>query len=166
MRALLLRSTIPGSFAGVLRRLPDTALMYYNLYRDLPDVGALSMKEPHFYCENCGNAVSLKAESCPSCGRRFDAVKCPECGFSGKPNLFSDGCPSCGYLSSLTSFSSGSRAGIVEVDLDVDPDGKRSVGKRPPETHKRGLPAWAYTIITVGLLGFLIFLLITYLTLD
>ncbi|MBN1686944.1 MAG: hypothetical protein JW852_09835 [Spirochaetales bacterium] len=124
------------------------------------------MKEPHFYCENCGNAVSLKAESCPSCGRRFDAVKCPECGFSGKSSLFSDGCPSCGYLSSLTSISSGSRPGVVEVDPDIDV-GTQAAGKKSRTAKNRqSLPAWAYTLITVGLVGFLIFLLVTYLKMD
>ena len=124
------------------------------------------MKQPHFYCESCGNSVSLKAESCPSCGRRFDAVKCPECGFSGKPGLFSDGCPSCGYLSSLTSISGKPGPGIVEVDLGVNPEGIHAGRKPSSRESKRALPAWAYTAITIGLIGFLVFLLITYLTLN
>jgi predicted RNA-binding Zn-ribbon protein involved in translation (DUF1610 family) len=121
------------------------------------------MKEPQFYCENCGNSVALKADRCPSCGRRFDAVKCPECGFSGKSGLFQDGCPSCGYLSSLTSISSGSRLGIAEVNPNLDLDALDAGISRE---NKRAMPAWAYTVIAIGLIGFLVFLLITYLTLD
>ena len=124
------------------------------------------MSDPHFYCENCGDTVSLKADSCPSCGRRFDAVKCPECGFSGKAALFSDGCPTCGYLSSLTSISSNPALGAMEIDpsanFEVSGTGRRS-GSRG---NKRLLPAWAYTAITIGLIGFLVFLLVTFLKLD
>ena len=118
------------------------------------------MNEPHFYCENCGNSVALKADNCPTCGRRFDAVKCPECGFSGKAALFSDGCPTCGYLSSLTSISSSPVTGGVEIDPNLDA-GQSDFGR-----NRRGLPAWAYTIITIGLIGILVFLLVTYLKLD
>ena len=124
------------------------------------------MSDPHFYCENCGNAVSLKADSCPSCGRRFDAVKCPECGFSGKAALFTDGCPTCGYLSSLTSImiTPSSRALGIDPNEDfrVSGTGRRS-GSR---SDKKVLPAWVYTVITIGLIGFLVFLLVTYLKLD
>ena len=122
------------------------------------------MKDPQFYCENCGNSVSLRADSCPSCGRRFDAVKCPECGFSGKSNLFSDGCPSCGYLSSLTSISTDVFSGVGGVNPSSDVDRSRS-GRRPPES-RRALPSWAYTAITLALIGVLIFLFITYLTMG
>jgi predicted RNA-binding Zn-ribbon protein involved in translation (DUF1610 family) len=118
------------------------------------------MKAPSFYCENCGNPVSLKASSCPSCGREFESVKCPECGFTGRAALFSDGCPSCGYMSS---FGSSGR-GVMEVDLD------RELTVEPPEeerhTSRRVLPAWAYTLITLGLIGALIALLVIYLNLD
>jgi predicted RNA-binding Zn-ribbon protein involved in translation (DUF1610 family) len=118
------------------------------------------MNEPHFYCENCGNSVALKADSCPTCGRRFDAVKCPECGFSGKSALFSDGCPSCGYLSSLTSISSDSATGSVQIDPSAD------IVERDTGKNRKALPGWAYTIIAIGLIGFLVFLLVTYLRLE
>ena len=120
------------------------------------------MKDPQFYCENCGNSVSLRADSCPCCGLRFDAVKCPECGFSGKAGLFSDGCPSCGYLSSLTSISSEAIAGIE----GVNPAAAMGEGRRKPSEDRRGMPPWAYTVITVTLIGILIFLLVTFLKMD
>jgi len=50
-----------------------------------------------FFCENCGKEVTERAGSCPSCGRLFTAVRCPECGFEGKAAEFSPGCPVCGY---------------------------------------------------------------------
>ncbi|MBN2050494.1 MAG: hypothetical protein JW760_08635 [Spirochaetales bacterium] len=55
------------------------------------------MEKPAFYCETCGSPVPRNASRCPSCGRIFDAVKCPVCGFEGSPGLFKNGCPSCGY---------------------------------------------------------------------
>jgi len=55
------------------------------------------MEKPVFYCEFCGAPVPKHASSCPSCGRVFDAVKCPSCGFEGQAGLFKKGCPSCGY---------------------------------------------------------------------
>ena len=123
------------------------------------------MKEPSFYCENCGKPVALRANSCPSCGKSFEAVKCPECGFFGKSALFADGCPSCGYLSKLTSAVGGSA--IVELSLE-EAGGAR--GARPKEarpSNTRGaLPRWVYTLITVGLLGVLAVLLMIYLKLD
>ena len=117
------------------------------------------MKEPSFYCENCGSPVSLKAASCPTCGRNFESVKCPECGFTGRAVLFSDGCPSCGFMSRLR----GSGSGMVEVDLERD-----TLLSPEPEASsvRKGLPAWAYTVITLGLIGALIALLLIYLNLD
>ncbi len=128
--------------------------------------GSVFMKDPHFYCENCGNSVALKADSCPSCGRRFDAVKCPECSFSGKTSLFSDGCPSCGYLSSLTSISSNPSSGAMEIDPSTDFEVAGNAGRSDTKRNRRLLPAWAYTAIAIGLIGFLVFLLVTYLNLD
>ena len=123
------------------------------------------MKAPSFYCENCGNPVSLKADNCPSCGRSFESVKCPECSFAGKADLFVDGCPSCGYLSTAASSAISGNLGIMEVDL-ADTGAARSMGSADRATRRKPLPAWAYAIITVGLIGFLIFLLVVYLTLE
>ena len=64
-----------------------------------------------FYCENCGKEVPFNAEVCPYCGKIFEAVKCPICGYEGKPSEFSNGCPVCGYLS-------------VNMNLEVEKRGK------------------------------------------
>jgi predicted amidophosphoribosyltransferase len=53
-----------------------------------------------FTCDFCGTAVDLFADSCPSCGKRFEAVRCPRCAHQGRPGTFGNGCPQCGYLAS------------------------------------------------------------------
>jgi predicted RNA-binding Zn-ribbon protein involved in translation (DUF1610 family) len=59
------------------------------------------MKTPRFFCENCGADVPLRAKQCPRCGRFFQSVRCPSCGFTGEEALFTQGltpgCPVCGY---------------------------------------------------------------------
>ena len=123
------------------------------------------MKERSFYCENCGKPVSLRTTRCPSCGKQFDAVKCPVCEFTGSSSLFSDGCPSCGYLSASNTIKSG---GLVEVALDKELNGP-SIAENSPvksEPKKKSLPGWAYTIISVVLIAFLVFLLVLYFQLE
>ena len=56
-------------------------------------------KDPRFFCENCGIQVPKDAKCCPKCGRYFESVRCPACGFIGEEALFKDGCPVCGYSS-------------------------------------------------------------------
>jgi uncharacterized membrane protein YvbJ len=51
-----------------------------------------------YFCENCGAEVRPGAATCPSCGRVFTAVRCPECGFEGRASEFVQGCPSCGFM--------------------------------------------------------------------
>ena len=118
------------------------------------------MKGKQFFCEHCGHPVSLTADRCPNCSRVFDAVKCPVCSFSGKPVLFSDGCPSCGYLSAKKPVSgvdprkapANSEIPFGEAQKDVEESQKRP-----------SLPRWVYTVILVGLIGFLVFLAAMYL---
>ena len=52
-----------------------------------------------FFCDHCGTRVDAGADSCPSCGRPFLAVRCPSCGHRGSARDFDKGCPLCGYLS-------------------------------------------------------------------
>jgi hypothetical protein len=54
-----------------------------------------------FFCESCGAEVSHSQKVCPSCGKTFTAVKCPQCGFEGGAKQFARGCPRCGYLNML-----------------------------------------------------------------
>jgi len=60
------------------------------------------VKRAAYTCDHCGASVSLHAKGCPSCGKAFDAVKCPRCGHLGPPQSFTDGCPACHYLATPT----------------------------------------------------------------
>jgi len=67
-----------------------------------------------FFCESCGAEVSQTQKVCPSCGKTFTAVKCPQCGFEGGARQFARGCPQCGYLNVLPPSSGvggGSKSG-------------------------------------------------------
>ncbi len=63
-----------------------------------------------FFCESCGAEVSHSEKVCPSCGKTFTAVKCPQCGFEGGARQFARGCPKCGYLNVLPPNGSGAGA--------------------------------------------------------
>jgi hypothetical protein len=51
-----------------------------------------------FFCDSCGAAVAARADRCPACGKVFAAVRCPQCGYEGRPSEFLRGCKVCGYL--------------------------------------------------------------------
>ncbi len=96
-----------------------------------------------YYCENCGAEVKPGATSCPKCGSRFTAVRCPECGYQGRDAEFRSGCPVCGYL--------------VAREPGAQPPGMPA----QPKTRKKGfLPAWAYTVLALALLVAVVVLLI------
>lgn len=54
-------------------------------------------KEAKFFCESCGNEVPRNSKTCPSCGKFFASVRCPNCGRTGNNDDFLNGCPTCGY---------------------------------------------------------------------
>ncbi|MDR1949408.1 MAG: hypothetical protein LBQ38_08450, partial [Spirochaetaceae bacterium] len=70
------------------------------------------------------------AKRCPGCGRFFESVRCPACGFTGEEALFSAGCPICGYSAA----SAGKPA----------PKKREAVGALPP---------WVYVLTVLALLG-------------
>jgi DNA-directed RNA polymerase subunit RPC12/RpoP len=51
-----------------------------------------------FFCEQCGTEVPKNTVRCPSCGRYFTAIQCPQCGYRGSEEDFAAGCPTCGYM--------------------------------------------------------------------
>lgn len=53
----------------------------------------------NYFCESCGTQVDKWDVQCPNCGKQFDSIKCPQCGYSGNAQEFSNGCPSCGFMS-------------------------------------------------------------------
>jgi uncharacterized membrane protein YvbJ len=83
------------------------------------------MKDPRFFCDNCGTEVDRDLRACPRCGRFFTSVRCPACGFSGEEKLFSRGCPSCG--SSM-------------------PRGRKSENDKKKLFPAASLPVWVYIL--------------------
>ena len=63
-----------------------------------------------FFCFNCGHEVDRESETCPECGVRFKAVKCPSCGYTDQADFFKGGCPRCGYMASENDSSAVSKA--------------------------------------------------------
>lgn len=54
-------------------------------------------KEAKFFCESCGSEVPRNSKTCPTCGKFFASVRCPQCGRIGTNDDFKNGCPTCGY---------------------------------------------------------------------
>ena len=54
-------------------------------------------KEAKFFCESCGSEVPRNSRTCPTCGKFFASVRCPQCGRIGSNDDFKNGCPTCGY---------------------------------------------------------------------
>ena len=54
-------------------------------------------KEAKFFCESCGSEVPRNSKTCPTCGKFFASVRCPQCGRIGNNEDFKNGCPTCGY---------------------------------------------------------------------
>ena len=54
-------------------------------------------KEAKFFCESCGSEVPRNSRTCPTCGKFFASVRCPQCGRIGSNEDFKNGCPTCGY---------------------------------------------------------------------
>jgi hypothetical protein len=90
--------------------------------------------KPHFFCEHCGAEVPFHAKNCPGCGRAFQAVRCPNCNFTGEEALFRDGCPVCGYTAAKP-------------------------GKEPAYRRAEALPLWVYIVSGLAALAvvFLVF---------
>jgi ssDNA-binding Zn-finger/Zn-ribbon topoisomerase 1 len=100
----------------------------------------LKQSKPHFFCENCGTEVPLQAKKCPGCGRDFQAVRCPNCNFTGEEALFKSGCPVCGYTPGKTA-----------------PAAKP--GKETTYHRTEALPLWVYIVsgLTALAVVFLVF---------
>jgi uncharacterized membrane protein YvbJ len=95
-----------------------------------------------FFCEACGAEVKSGASSCPSCGRRFLGVRCPECGREGRPAEFAKGCPDCGYM-----------AGSEGKAFSAVP-GRR---KRPPRKDWPASRYWSLSILLIFALAAILF---------
>ncbi len=114
-----------------------------------------------FYCENCGNEVPFNAAVCPYCGKVFDAVKCPICGYEGTPEEFSKGCPKCGYLS-VNLNPELKKGGEEQVTLSEEGTGFRDGGNINAFEERKGrvrISPLLFRIIVVILLAILFFLI-------
>ncbi len=70
-------------------------------------------KEAKFFCESCGSEVPRNSKTCPTCGKFFASVRCPQCGRIGTNDDFKNGCPTCGYaVNPDTGFGGGSSSGM------------------------------------------------------
>ena len=70
-------------------------------------------KEAKFFCESCGSEVPRNSKTCPTCGKFFASVRCPQCGRIGSNEDFKNGCPTCGYaVNPDDGFGHGSSAGL------------------------------------------------------
>lgn len=70
-------------------------------------------KEAKFFCESCGSEVPRNSKTCPTCGKFFASVRCPQCGRIGSNEDFKNGCPTCGYaVNPDDGMAHGSSAGL------------------------------------------------------
>ena len=98
------------------------------------------MKNPRFFCENCGAEIPLEAKQCPRCGRLFQSVRCPSCGFTGEEALFTlGGCPVCGYTVPAGSHRPFDTGG-----------GGQDAGE---EAAAGALPLWIYLLTAIFVIG-------------
>jgi len=89
-----------------------------------------------YYCEKCRGEVKPRVATCPHCGSRFTAVRCPRCGYQGREADFRSGCPVCGYM----------------VEPQASPPA--------PRGKKKGLlPPWFYRTAGIALVAAAVILL-------
>ena len=125
-------------------------------------------KEAKFFCESCGSEVPRNSKVCPTCGKFFASVRCPQCGATGTNDDFRDGCPRCGYAINPDNLNSGhsgaknfsgsdnnkkNKKSKQEIDWSIFHSKKSSAGYA-----ESGLPIWVYVssvfvliILVIGL---------------
>lgn len=127
-------------------------------------------KEAKFFCESCGSEVPRNSRVCPTCGKFFASVRCPQCGRIGSNDDFKNGCPTCGYAVNPDSLtvgnsynSAGSRfgnnrkkAGRFGVRGKLGLANKRSAVNNSNTYVESGLPFWVYLISIMILIALVI----------
>lgn len=99
------------------------------------------MKNPKFFCENCGGEVKINTKVCPHCGSFFANVRCPLCGFTGEGKNFQNGCPKCGYALKAN-FKQNQKYHKNEQSKD----------KPKKQNLSQGLPVFVYVFVLALLL--------------
>ena len=123
-------------------------------------------KEAKFFCESCSSEVPRNSRVCPTCGKFFASVRCPQCGKTGTNDDFKKGCPSCGYAVNpdLAGYSAVFQPGLSNINFkhSNSVSGFRNAfySKKKKKTGyvESGLPIWIY-ISTVVVLIILVALL-------
>lgn len=123
-------------------------------------------KEAKFFCESCSSEVPRNSRVCPTCGKFFASVRCPQCGKTGTNDDFKKGCPSCGYAVNpdLAGYSDAFQPGLSNINYKHSNSisGFRNAfySKKKKKTGyvESGLPIWIY-ISTVVVLIILVALL-------
>ena len=112
-------------------------------------------KEAKFFCESCGSEVPRSSKVCPTCGKFFAAVRCPQCGATGSNDDFKDGCPRCGYAINPDGTKSNG-SGLINLSGSKNKKGKKSKqeidwsifsGRHNGSSAgyaESGLPVWVY----------------------
>ena len=123
-------------------------------------------KEAKFFCESCGSEVPRNSRVCPTCGKFFASVRCPQCGRIGTNDDFKNGCPTCGYAVNPDTMSGGS-SGIPAFGSSDNGKSSKKYGIRGllglndknrfkgNDYVESGLPIWVY-IVSLLILGILV----------
>ena len=124
-------------------------------------------KEAKFFCESCGSEVPRNSKVCPTCGKFFASVRCPQCGRIGSNDDFKNGCPTCGYAinpdSGLAHGSSGIFAPANRRNSGAGRYGSRGLlglsrnksGQASGGYVESSLPWWVY-LVSIIILAILI----------
>ena len=122
-------------------------------------------KEAKFFCESCGSEVPRNSRTCPTCGKFFASVRCPQCGRIGSNDDFKNGCPTCGYaVNPDAGMGHGSSAaelfGSGGNDSSRGTFGTRSLlglnkksGRNKNDYVESRLPWWVYLVSILILLA-------------
>ena len=122
-------------------------------------------KEAKFFCESCGSEVPRNSKTCPTCGKFFASVRCPQCGRIGSNDDFKNGCPTCGYA--VNPDTGMAVTGNYTGAFGISRKGSSGYGVRGLLGLSRkssigtgnyvesGLPVWVY-IVSLLILGVLV----------
>ena len=118
-------------------------------------------KEAKFFCESCGSEVPRNSKTCPTCGKFFASVRCPQCGRIGSNDDFKNGCPTCGYaVNPDDGFGHGSSGGFMGASAGRGKNGRYGsrnllgLGRNKSVAASGGyvessLPWWVYLVSIV-----------------
>jgi len=119
-------------------------------------------KEAKFFCQCCGSEVPRNSKVCPTCGKFFVSVRCPQCGRTGTNDDFKNGCPTCGYAVNPDTIG---KKGSGNILLNSN-SGKSNIkyknnssflenafsSKNKSSYSDSSLPIWVYIVSIVALL--------------